>query len=45
MIKLRWPIYIVKEEHEFTQVSCFHCGKPFFIALKNIRTVNYCSGC
>lgn len=45
MIKFRLPFYFDKNINDSTIVRCFHCGKDFALAIKNIRAVNYCNGC
>ena len=34
-----------RREKKYSMVSCFHCGKTFFISKENIRTYNYCTTC
>ena len=45
-IKIRNPFFVVqKKEKIFVLFNCYHCGTPFFVHIKNIRTVNYCTAC
>lgn len=45
MVKFRWPIVITRNPKIIHTTKCFHCAKPFFVTVSNMRAVNFCSVC